>query len=128
MKKQITSNTIWENRYSYSRVIVVNNRAYVAGTVAIDENGQIQGKGKPEEQVNYILNKIEKYIVEAGFERKDIVRTRMFVTDIRHSEEMGKVHGEFFKNINPVFSMVEVSALIHFDMLVEIEVDLEKEE
>ena len=119
---------MWEKRYSYSRVVVNGNRAYVAGTVSVDEEGTIVGRSKPEVQAEFILNKIEKYINQAGFKKEDIVRTRAFTTDIRHSEEIGHVHGAFFKGIDPAFTMVEVQALIHKDLLVEIEADLEKAE
>lgn len=104
----------------------MNKRAYVAGTVAVDETGKIMGKGHAGEQTAYILKKINKYILEAGFKKEDIVRTRIFTTDIRYSEDIGKEHAVFFKDINPVTSMLEVKALIHQDMLVEIEADLEK--
>lgn len=117
---------MWEKRYSYSRVVVVGNRAYVAGTVAVDEEGRIMGKGNAGVQTAYILQKINKYINEAGFAKEDIVRTRMFTTDIRNSENIGLEHAKFFNDINPVTSMLEVKALIHQDMLVEIEADLEK--
>ncbi|MEQ8358938.1 MAG: Rid family hydrolase [Cytophagales bacterium] len=126
MRKNISSGSMWENRYGYSRVVTMNKRAYVAGTVAVDETGKIMGKGHAGEQTAYILKKINKYILEAGFKKEDIVRTRIFTTDIRYSEDIGKEHAVFFKDINPVTSMLEVKALIHQDMLVEIEADLEK--
>ncbi len=126
MRKNISSESMWEKRYSYSRVVVVGNRAYVAGTVAVDEEGRIMGKGNAGVQTAYILQKINKYINEAGFAKEDIVRTRMFTTDIRNSENIGLEHAKFFNDINPVTSMLEVKALIHQDMLVEIEADLEK--
>lgn len=128
MRKNISSNSMWENRYAYSRVVVIGKRAYVSGTVAVDEEGTIIGRSRPDQQAAYIFKKIEKYINEAGFVKEDIVRTRMFTTDIRHSEEIGYEHGKFFKGIEPASTMVEVKALIHRDMLVEIEVDLEKAE
>lgn len=126
MRKNISSGSMWENRYGYSRMVTMNKRAYVAGTVAVDETGKIMGKGHAGEQTAYILKKINKYILEAGFKKEDIVRTRIFTTDIRYSEDIGKEHAIFFKDINPVTSMLEVKALIHQDMLVEIEADLEK--
>ncbi|QNL21355.1 RidA family protein [Hyphobacterium sp. CCMP332] len=126
MRKNISSGSMWENRYGYSRVVVTNKRAYVAGTVAVDETGRIMGKGHAGEQTAYILKKINKYILEAGFKKEEIVRTRIFTTDIRYSEDIGKEHALFFKDIYPVTSMLEVKALIHQDMLVEIEADLEK--
>jgi enamine deaminase RidA (YjgF/YER057c/UK114 family) len=126
MKKVISSGTMWEKRYSYSRVVATGNRAVVAGTVAIDDNGVIIGKNKPEVQVKFILEKIERSITEAGFKKDDIVRTRMYVTNIHDFEKMGQVHGDFFKGVNPAFTMIEVKSLIHKDMLVEIEADLDK--
>ncbi len=126
MRTNISSGSMWENRYGYSRVVVTGSRAYVAGTVAVDETGRIMGKGHAGQQAAYIFEKINKYILEAGFDKKDVVRTRIFTTDIRHSEDIGREHAKFFKDINPVTSMLEVKALIHQDMLVEIEADLEK--
>lgn len=127
MRKNISSESMWEKRYAYSRIVVIGNRAYVAGTVAVDEDERIMGKGRADMQAAYIFEKINKYITKAGFRKEDIVRTRIYTTDIRHSEDIGQEHAKFFKDIKPVTSILEVKALIHQDMLVEIEADLEKE-
>ena len=111
----------WEAIVGYSRAVQVGDHIEVAGTVATDDNGVV-GKGDPYKQTQFILGKIEKVLVSAGFAMSDVVRTRIFVTDISRWEDIGKAHGEFFKDIRPVTSMVEVSALIDPDYLVEIEV------
>src|SRR5690349_2387492 len=111
----------WEDIVGYSRAVQVGTHLEIAGTVATDENGVV-GKGDPYKQTHFILKKIDKVLSDAGFSMKDVVRTRIFVTDISKWEEIGRAHGEFFKDIKPVTSMVEVSALIDPDYLVEIEV------
>jgi enamine deaminase RidA (YjgF/YER057c/UK114 family) len=90
--------------------------------VASDENGNTVGKNNPYEQTKYILQKIEKVLQQAGASLKDVIRTRMFVTEIRNWEEYGRAHGEFFAEIKPCTTMVEVSSLIGDEYLVEIEV------
>jgi enamine deaminase RidA (YjgF/YER057c/UK114 family) len=116
-----SSGAKWEDIVGYSRAVQVGDHLEVAGTVATDDKGVV-GKGDPYKQTQFILNKIEKVLQQAGFSMKDVARTRMFVTDISRWEEIGKAHGEFFREIKPVTSMVEVSALIDPDYLVEIEV------
>jgi enamine deaminase RidA (YjgF/YER057c/UK114 family) len=111
----------WEAIVGYSRAVQVGDHIEVAGTVATDENGVV-GKGDPYKQTQFILGKIGKVLADAGFSMSDVVRTRIFVTDISRWEDVGRAHGEFFKDIRPVTSMVEVSALIDPDYLVEIEV------
>lgn len=105
----------------YSRAVQIGNQLEISGTVAVDEGGELVGKGDHYQQTRFILEKIEKVLIKAGFELKDVVRTRMFVTDISHWEEIGRAHGEFFQKIKPVTSMVEISKLIDSDHLVEIE-------
>lgn len=105
----------------YSRAVQVGNQLEVCGTVATDDNGVV-GKGDFYAQTKFILQKIEKILEQAGFKMTDVVRTRMFVTDISHWEEIGKAHGEFFKDIKPATSMLEINGLIEPDYLVEIEV------
>lgn len=116
------SGSKWEDVVGYSRAVKVGNIIEVAGTTASDENGTIYGLNDPYLQAKYILKKIEKYLYKAGAKMEHVVRTRMFVTDINHWEEIGKAHGEFFKAIKPAASMVEVSRLIDDELLVEIEV------
>ena len=117
----ISSGTKWEEQVGYSRAVRVGNVIEVAGTTAVDEHGQTVGLDDAAAQTRYILAKIEKALAAAGASLKDVVRTRMFVTDITRWEEIGRVHGEFFKDIRPVTSMLEVSSLIDSDLLVEIE-------
>jgi enamine deaminase RidA (YjgF/YER057c/UK114 family) len=105
----------------YSRAVRVGNTLEVAGTVAVGDQGLV-GKGDLYEQTRFVLQKIEKVLQQAGFSLADVVRTRMFITDITRWEEAGRAHGEFFGTIKPVTSMVEVSGLIDPDYLVEIEV------
>lgn len=120
-RKNFSSGAPWEDVVGYSRAVLVGNQLEVSGTVATDESGTV-GKGDFYEQTKFILQKIEKVLQQAGFELRDVVRTRIFVTDISKWEDVGKAHGEFFRDIKPATSMVEVSALINPDYLVEIEV------
>ena len=112
----------WEETIGYSRAVKMGNLIEVSGTVAVDESGQVIGKGNVYEQAKYILQKIEKVLGRADATMKDVVRTRMYLTDIARWEELGKAHGEFFKDIKPCTTMLEVSNLISPDYLVEIEV------
>ena len=124
MKSQRTnypSGAKWEDLVGYSRAVQMGGCLEISGTVAFDENGVV-GKGDFYAQTKYILGKIEKVLAQAGFGLGDVVRTRMFVTDISHWEEVGKAHGEFFGTIKPATSMIEVSGFIDKDYLVEIEV------
>ena len=111
----------WEEIIGYSRAVKIGNVVEVTGTVAVDENNQLVGKDNPYEQAKYILQKIEKVLERAGAALKDVVRTRMYVTDISRWEEFGKAHGEIFKDIKPCTTLVEISALIDPDYLIEIE-------
>lgn len=120
-RKNINTGAPWEEIIGYSRAVMIGNQLEVSGTVAVDDNGVV-GKGDPGAQTRFILGKIEKVLVSAGFELKDVIRTRMFVTDISRWEDVGRAHGEFFASIKPVTTMVEVSKLIDPDYLVEIEV------
>ena len=119
---RISSGTAWEDVVGYSRAVRIGNVVEVAGTTAVDEHGMVVGAGDPAEQTRYILNKIKGALNVAGAQLSDVVRTRMFVTDIAQWEAIGRVHGEFFKGIKPVATMVQVSALIDPELLVEIEV------
>ncbi|MBE7173352.1 MAG: RidA family protein [Williamsia sp.] len=111
----------WEEIIGYSRAVKMGNLIEVTGTVAIDENGQVVGKDSVYEQSRYILQKIEKMLGRADAAMKDVIRTRMYITDISRWEELGRAHCEFFKDIKPCTTMVEVSRLISPDYLVEIE-------
>lgn len=118
----ISSGAKWEDIVGYSRAVKVGNIVEVAGTTAVDESGEVVGLNNPYEQTKYILQKIEKALVEAGASLKDVTRTRMFVTEISKWEEIGRAHGEFFREIKPAASMIEVKGLISPGLLVEIEV------
>jgi enamine deaminase RidA (YjgF/YER057c/UK114 family) len=117
----ISSGTAWEEQVGYSRAVRVGNVIEVAGTTAVDEHGNIVGGGDPYRQTQYILNKIEQALIAAGASLTDVVRTRLFVTDIRQWGEIGRAHGEIFRGIRPAATMVEVKALIDPELLVEIE-------
>ncbi len=121
-RMNISSGTKWEDIVGYSRAVRVGNTVEVAGTTAVDEQGNVVGLNDAYEQTRFILAKIEKALTAAGASLKDIVRTRMFVTDISKWEEIGRAHGEVFRAIKPAASMIEVKGLISPELLVEIEV------
>jgi len=121
-RQTIFSGTKWEQTVGYCRAIRVGNIVEVAGTTAVDEQGDVVGQADPHQQTRFILQKIDNALQKAGATLGDVVRTRMFVTDITQWEAVGRAHGEFFAGINPVATMVEVQALISPDLLVEIEV------
>ena len=118
----ISSGAKWEDIVGYSRAVKIGNIIEVAGTTAVDEDGNTVGVNDPYEQTRYALSKIEKALQAAGATMKDVVRTRMFVTDISKWEEIGRAHGEFFREVKPAASMIEVKGLINPELLVEIEV------
>jgi len=120
MRINYSTGAKWEDVVGYCRAVQIGNTVEVSGTVASDGN-QVVAKGDFYGQTRFIIEKIEGVLKQAGFDLKDVVRTRIFVTDISNWEAVGKAHGEFFQNIKPVTSMVEVSALIAPDYLVEIE-------
>lgn len=121
-KRQLfSSGTYWENMVGYSRAVRTGSLIEISGTTAVDGD-IIFGKGNVYEQAVFIFQKVEKILVEAGSSLKDVVRTRMYVTDISKWEEVGKAHALFFKEIKPATTMVEVSRLINDDLLIEIEV------
>jgi enamine deaminase RidA (YjgF/YER057c/UK114 family) len=126
MRVNYSSGAKWEDIVGYSRAVKIGNTLEVSGTVAT-EGSDVIAKGDFYGQTKYIIEKIEKVLKQAGFELNDVVRTRIFVTDISFWEAVGKAHGEFFSQIKPVTSMVEVSGLIDQDYLVEIEVTAVKE-
>ena len=117
----ISSGVKWEDIVGYSRAVKIGNVIEVAGTTALDEEGNLVGPDDPYEQTRYIIAKIEKTLNSAGAALTDVVRTRIFTTDISRWEEIGRAHGEFFREIKPASTMVEVTALINPAMLVEIE-------
>lgn len=121
MRQQVGSGSPWENMVGYSRAVRVGNIIEVAGTTAMDGD-LLVGKGDVYMQTKFIFTKIEKALNQLGASISDVVRTRMFVTNIAEWEKAGKAHGEFFASIKPVATMVEVARLINDDLLVEIEV------
>jgi enamine deaminase RidA (YjgF/YER057c/UK114 family) len=117
----ISSGAVWEDLVGYSRAVRIGNIIEVSGTTSVDGDTLI-GKDDLYAQTKFILQKVEKALHEAGAQMTDVVRTRMYVTDISKWEEAGKAHAEFFRIIKPATTMVEVSRLIHPDLLIEIEV------
>jgi enamine deaminase RidA (YjgF/YER057c/UK114 family) len=116
-----SSGAKWEDIVGYSRAVKIGNVIEVTGTVAVDEHNQLIGECDAYLQTKFILQKIELVLLQAGATLKDVVRTRMFVTDISQWEAYGKAHGEVFKDIKPCTTMVEVSRLIAPEYLIEIE-------
>ncbi|WP_335873060.1 RidA family protein [Bacillus sp. 2205SS5-2] len=121
-RTRVLTGSPWEHVVGYSRAIRVGNRVEVAGTTSM-LNGQVVGGDDAYAQAKYILETIEDSLKKVGAEIDDVVRTRMYVTNISQWEEIGKAHGEFFRGIQPVSTMVEVSGLIDSRLLVEIEAE-----
>ena len=120
-RQNIASGTTWEAIVGYSRAVRVGNMVEVAGTTAVDGQGVIVGAGDAATQTRFILQKIAAALHEAGASMDDVVRTRMFVTDITQWEAIGRAHGEVFGDIRPAASMYQIVALIEPELLVEIE-------
>ncbi|ASA19688.1 RidA family protein [Paenibacillus donghaensis] len=120
--QKVYTGSAWEQSVGYCRALRIGNRIEVAGTTAM-QGGEVIGEGDPYEQTKYILQIIEQALKQLDAGMHQVVRTRMYVTDISRWEEIGRAHGEFFQEVQPVATMVEVQALIDPRLLVEIEVE-----
>ena len=127
MRTNWSSNTLWGESFGYSRAVQIGNTIELSGTTA-SEDDKVIGVGDVTLQTEYIIKKIEHTLVEAGFSLKDVVRTRIFMTDISLWEEVAKVHSYLFEDVMPACTLVEVSNLIHSDLLIEIEATAIKED
>ena len=122
-RQRISSGAPWERVVGYSRAYRAGSQVFVTGTIGLDDNGVVSAPGDMYAQSKRSLEIIEKALNKAGAELKDVVRTRIYVTDISRWEEVGRAHGEVFGEIRPATTMVEVRALITPEALVEIEAD-----
>jgi enamine deaminase RidA (YjgF/YER057c/UK114 family) len=122
-RKNISSGTKWEAAVGYSRAVRVGGQVWVAGTTAVNEAGEVVGEGDAGAQTAFIFSKIEKALVAAGASLTDVVRTRMFITDLAYEGAVGSAHSTVFAEIRPAATMVVISGLVDERLLVEIEVD-----
>lgn len=122
-RTNISSGAPYEPIFGYSRAVKVGNQIFVSGSTSIQPDGSVAGVGDMYTQAMTTLRTIEKALQQGGASMKHVVRTRMFVTDISKSEAVGKAHAEFFREVRPASTLVEVSRLVHPDMLIEIEAD-----
>ncbi len=122
-RQNISSSTVWESLAGYSRAVRLGNTIHVSGTTATDDEGKLVGAGDPYAQTVFIIRKIERALNQAGATLQDVVRTRIYITDVSHWEPVAKAHGEFFKDIRPANTLIAVAALIGEGYLVEMEVE-----
>jgi len=123
LRKNISTGAKWESIIGFSRVVKVGNQVFVSGTVAVAEESKVIAPNNYYQQTKFIIQKIENAMKETGATLKDVVRTRMFVLDMNHWEEVARAHKEFFGDIKPVATMVEISRLICEGLVVEMEAD-----
>lgn len=122
-RRNISTNTPWETRFGYSRVVVAGGMVFVAGTVAADHTGRIHAPGNAAAQARYIYEKIGRALEQAGASLRDVVRVRVYLTNIADIEAVGQVHHEFFADVRPANTTLAVAALAAPECLLEIEVD-----
>lgn len=123
MRQNVVSGGRWEDEVGYSRAVRIGDVVYVAGTTAANRDGSVHAPGDAYEQARRCFEIIDSALQSAGATMRDVVRTRMFVTDITRWEEVGRAHAERFRSVRPAATMLGVAALVHPDMLVEIEVE-----
>lgn len=123
MRRNVSSGTKWEAEVGYSRAVQAGDVIRVSGTTATDEDGEIVAPGKPYEQTKQAIANVERALAELDAGLSDVVRTRLFVTDIDEWEAVGRAHGDAFSEVRPATTMVEVSGLIDDDLVVEVEAD-----
>jgi enamine deaminase RidA (YjgF/YER057c/UK114 family) len=122
-RTNISSGAPYEPIFGYSRAVKVGNMVFVSGSTAIQPDGTVAGVGDAYAQTVAALHTIEKALQQAGASMQQVVRTRMFATNLDHTEAIGKAHAEFFRDIRPAATLVEISRLVHPDMLIEVEAD-----
>jgi enamine deaminase RidA (YjgF/YER057c/UK114 family) len=123
MRQNISSGTIWEHKFGYSRAVRLGSQVFVAGTTAVDDQNALVGGNDMYAQARFIWTKIERALNEAGAKLTDVVRIRTFVTDISRWEDAARAQGEVFHDIRPAATLVQVTALVRPDLLIEIEAD-----
>ena len=123
MRQNVFSGGRWEDQMGYSRAVRIGDTIYVAGTTAANPDGTVYAPGDAFEQARRCFEIIDRALQSAGATMRDVVRTRMFVTDITNWEDVGRAHAERFRSVKPAATMLGISALVHPDMLVEIEVE-----
>lgn len=126
-KQLVSSGTLWEKKFGYSRAVRIGNMVFVAGTTSVDKEDNVVGMDDPYRQAVFIYQKIENALQEVGSSLKDVVRVRTYVTDISRWEEVAKAQGEVFEEVRPAATLVQVVALVKKELLVEIEVEAIKQ-
>jgi enamine deaminase RidA (YjgF/YER057c/UK114 family) len=122
-RERVASGAAWESRYGYSRAIKTGDTVHVSGTTAVDDDGNVVGPGEPYEQTKHALSIVADALDDAGAGIDDVVRTRLFVTDIDDLDAIGRAHGEVFGDVRPAMTAVEIVALIDPELVVEIEAE-----